>query len=134
SSQEMSTSLGLIVKAPGTSAISSKPYAARALRPRPTHIPIRTPPSVGPRRLPRAPYVELRQSSHTVFSGQYTDTPVRCQPLGGRSTPPRLEEAAGSYREGVGLLPDHPQPLQPEVRIHLMDATRALPHQPGHAT
>ena len=41
SSQEMSTSLGLMVRAPGTSAISSKPYAARAFRPRPTHMPIR---------------------------------------------------------------------------------------------
>src|SRR5438552_5418234 len=40
SSQEMSTSVGLTVSAPGTSAMSSKPYAARALRPRPTHIPI----------------------------------------------------------------------------------------------
>ena len=30
----------LMVKAPGTRAMSSKPYAALAFRPRPTHIPI----------------------------------------------------------------------------------------------
>ena len=41
SSHEMSTSLGLMVSAPGTRAISSKPYAALALRPRPTHMPMR---------------------------------------------------------------------------------------------
>ncbi len=40
SSQEMSTSFGLTVTAPGTSAMSSNPYATLALRPRPTHIPI----------------------------------------------------------------------------------------------
>ncbi len=39
-SQEMSTSVGLIVSDPGTSAMSSNPYAARAFRPRPTHIPM----------------------------------------------------------------------------------------------
>src|SRR5215475_4437752 len=36
----MSTSLGLTVRAPGTSAMSSNPYATLALRPRPTHIPM----------------------------------------------------------------------------------------------
>src|SRR5881409_41977 len=44
SSQEMSTSFGLTVTAPGTSAMSSNPYATLALRPRPTHIPIGDPP------------------------------------------------------------------------------------------
>src|SRR2546425_12553403 len=44
SSQEMSTSFGLTVTVPGTSAMSSNPYATLALRPRPTHIPIGHPP------------------------------------------------------------------------------------------
>src|SRR2546428_8747958 len=44
SSQEMSTSFGLTVTVPGTSAMSSNPYATLALRPRPTHIPIGYPP------------------------------------------------------------------------------------------
>src|SRR5207249_8714721 len=39
----MSTSLGLIVTRPGTSAISSNPYVTRALRFRPIHIPISNP-------------------------------------------------------------------------------------------
>src|SRR5712691_8776923 len=50
SSQPMSTSLGLTVSTPGTSAISSNPYATLALRPRPTHIPI-----AGPFRLENRP-------------------------------------------------------------------------------
>src|SRR2546428_12998275 len=44
SSQEMSTSFGLTVTVPGTSAMSSNPYATLALRPRPTHIPTAHPP------------------------------------------------------------------------------------------
>ena len=40
SSQATSTSFGLIVTVPGTRAMSSKPYATRAFRPRPTHMPM----------------------------------------------------------------------------------------------
>ena len=41
SSQDTSTSFGLMVTVPGTSAMSSNPYATRAFRPRPTHMPMR---------------------------------------------------------------------------------------------
>src|SRR5215471_4686337 len=64
----MSTSLGLIVSAPGTRAMSSNPYAALAFRPRPTHIPIGDPLLSG-FPLPGAQYVEIGPSSHTVFWG-----------------------------------------------------------------
>src|SRR2546427_1354788 len=43
SSHETSTSFGLTVTVPGTRAMSSNPYATRAFRPRPTHMPM--PPS-----------------------------------------------------------------------------------------
>src|ERR1700731_2416025 len=112
SSQEMSTSLGLMVRAPGTSAISSKPYAARAFRPRPTHIPIRPAswphPAWARRRLPAAdtPYVENRPRRPTVGRGEVYE---RLAPGVNR----------GSHRgAGGGPLPEHAQTLELEIGVH----------------
>src|SRR5689334_23507058 len=121
SSQEMSTSLGLMVRAPGTSAMSSKPYAARAFRPRPTHIPIRPaswplPARVG-RRVPaaQAPYVENLARCPTVGWGEYT------------SGAPRV--STGSPADaGVRALPQHAQPLELEIRVHELQARHDLAH------
>src|SRR5258708_31289039 len=111
SSQEMSTSLGLMVRAPGTSAISSKPYAARAFRPRPTHIPIRPAswphPAWARRRFPTAetPYVENRPRRPTVGRGAVYE---RLAPGVNRAS-----HRAARLRP----LPQHPQALAPHVAL-----------------
>src|SRR5215470_18989308 len=121
SSQEMSTSLGLIVRAPGTSAMSSKPYAARAFRPRPTHMPIRAAsrPLLGPAwwasRPPQTPYIENRPLRPTVCG--------RGQVYGQGSG-----VSTGGAR--VGSLPEDPQPLQLQVRIDELQALDYLAHLP----
>src|SRR5216684_3387531 len=122
SSQEMSTSLGLMVRAPGTSAISSKPYAARAFRPRPTHIPIRPAswpqPAWARRRFPAAetPYVENRSRRPTVGRGAVYE---RLAPGVNR----------GSHRGArVGPLPEHAQPLELQIGIDELQALHDLAH------
>src|SRR5262245_16436563 len=115
SSHEMSTSLGLMVSAPGTSAISSKPYAALALRPRPTHMPMRhillgPPPH-------QAPYVENRLAVATVFRGRVYGCPRRVSTAGDPGT-----------ALGIRPLPDHPQPLEPQIGVDLLKALAHLAH------
>src|SRR5512137_1887379 len=122
SSQEMSTSVGLMVRAPGTSAMSSKPYAARAFRPRPTHIPIRPAswphPAWARRRVPAAEtlYVENRARRPTVGWGEVYE----------RSAP---GVNRGSHRgPRVSPLPEHPQTLELEILVHELQALHDLAH------
>src|SRR5262249_27316816 len=102
-SHEMSTSLGFIVRAPGTSAMSSKPYAALALRPRPTHMPIRRIP-LGP-LLAEALYVENRLGRPTVFRGKVYEDPLRVSTLGYATAPgfarSQINRTPSSRRSGL---------------------------------
>src|SRR6266478_1716322 len=129
SSHEMSTSLGLMVSDPGTSAMSSKPYAARALRPRPTHMPIRCRPlqaRVG--RLPpgpvygELPYIESYRPRPTVFRGVY-------EGARGVSTP----AAVSRPLRGIRALPQHAQAFEREIGIDHVDALRHSAHLIGES-
>src|SRR5256886_13357709 len=73
SSHEMSTSFGLSVTVPGTSAMSSNPYATLAFRPRPTHIPIGSPP-LSPPPVPRTRslYIGIGATPSHYISCEYT--------------------------------------------------------------
>src|SRR5882672_7361694 len=130
SSHEMSTSLGLMVSDPGTSAMSSKPYAARALRPRPTHMPIRlivlsrpgwvaAPPGLAHGELP---YIETYRLRPTVFRGVY-------ERARGVSTP----AAVSRPLRGIRALPQHAQALEREIGIHHVDALRHPAHLLGES-
>src|SRR3990172_3838654 len=98
SSHAMSTSLEFTVTAPGTRAMSSKPYAILALRPRPIHMPM-------------CPCPPLLLHFGVVY----------------RSRPPL------SRTLGVGLLPDQPETLQPEVGVHVLDGAGHPLDQGGQA-
>src|SRR5207253_7310589 len=120
SSQETSTSLGLTVRLPGTSAISSKPYAALALRPRPTHIPMSFLPAglrSAPGPVPKYRGCPARPSLDLV---QYTGHPGGCQCSRAASPPLRAS-------------PQQAQPLQPEVLVHGVDRARDVGDQRGVA-
>src|SRR4029453_18535466 len=119
-SQEMSTSDGLMVMEPGTSAMSSNPYAARAFRPRPTHIPMLSSPLGRPAARPtRTPEIYRGPGRVIPYLGvEYTVPPTACQ-SGKRS--PALSR----------VLPDHAQALQPQIRVHHLDGARQLPHLRG---
>src|SRR5215472_11435806 len=122
-SHEMSTSLGLMVSAPGTSAMSSKPYAARALRPRPTHMPMRCRPlQAWTAPCPQAPYIENRPLRPTVFRGEYTDGLTECQPA-----------SRSPHVRGMRELPDDAQPLDREIGVDHVDAARDPSHPLGEA-
>src|SRR5712691_5267513 len=111
SSQEMSTSFGLIVTVPGTSAMSSNPYATLAFRPRPTHIPIGSPPlGQPPGSLPTIPVYRDRPHALTLyFVCEYTRRVRRVSTLG---------------RRGVRFLVEDPQPHEPEMVVHALDRAR----------
>src|SRR5437764_14322437 len=86
SSHEMSTSFGLSVTVPGTSAMSSNPYATLAFRPRLTHLPIGT--------LPRA------QPPVTSADPVYRDRP-RPTPLHFVYYTPRLQRLSTTRPDGL---------------------------------
>src|SRR5262245_14190073 len=158
SSQDRSTSLGLTVRAPGTSAMSSKPYAARAFRPRPTHMPMLT--------LPR--YLEIARRAHTVCGVKYTRGSVGVStgaaarflaPLaalrggagvnvrpsgpgfsffkgGPRRAPftPNGGQPGGQSGSGAGrFFPDQAQALEAEVRVDGLDRAGDALHLGGEA-
>src|SRR5712692_5097411 len=126
SSHEMSTSLGLMVSDPGTSAMSSKPYAARALRPRPTHMPIGLIVLSGPGRVTaphQAPYIENRRPRPTVFRGRVYEGARGVSTLTAFARPLR----------GMGALPQHAQALEGEIGIDRVDAPRQSAHLLGKA-
>src|SRR2546426_9580912 len=104
----MSTSFGLIVTVPGTSAMSSNPYATLAFRPRPTHIPIGSPPPRPAARLPapRSPYIGIGHALSHYISCEYTRRAWRVSTLG---------------RRGLRFLIEDPQPHEPEMVVHALD-------------
>src|SRR2546430_2638151 len=119
SSQAMSTSFGLIVTVPGTSAMSSNPYATLAFRPRPTHIPIGTPPLRLPSvPCPRSLYIGIGPVPSHYISCEYTRRARRVSTRG---------------RRGMRFLVEEPQPRQPQVVIDALDRARDTSDEHGEA-
>src|SRR5262245_34605823 len=122
-SHEMSTSLGLMVSAPGTNAMSSKPYAARALRPRPTHMPMRCRPlQAWTAPLPSGPVYREPPTSPYRIQGEYTGGLTECQ-LASQSP----------HVRGMRELPDDAQSMDREIGVDHVDAARDPSHPLGEA-
>src|SRR5262245_2581723 len=140
SSHEMSTSLGLTVTVPGTSAMSSKPYATLAFRPRPTHIPIDRPsrapgfcfsaqvPHIGIARWPTYYISWIILTTPGVVNG--AELMCALQAVAGLG--PRRPRRASRLR--TRLFIEHTQTVEPQVLVDQLDAARNVHDEPGVAT